>query len=98
MALTPVRRALANGVTLVVQENHTTPAVSLVASLAAGGYDDRQGLEGTSALVARTLDRGTSRRTADEIADEVDGRGAALGITAGRHHVGLAATCLVEDF
>lgn len=98
MALTPVRRVLDNGATLIVQENHTTPAVSLLAAVASGGYDDASGREGTAALLARTLDRGTSTRTADDIADDLDGRGASLTISAGRHQVGLAATCLVEDF
>lgn len=98
MALTPARRVLDNGATLIVQENHTTPAVSLLAAVAAGGYDDAPGREGTSALLARTLDRGTSTRTADDIADDLDGRGASLAISAGRHQLGLAATCLEEDF
>ncbi|MDH4066066.1 MAG: insulinase family protein, partial [Acidobacteriota bacterium] len=98
MPLTPVRHVLDNGVTLIAQENRATPAVSLLAVMAAGGYDDALGREGTAALVARTLDRGTCARTADEIADDLDGRGAALSISASRHQVGLAATCLADDF
>jgi len=98
MPLTPLRQVLANGVTVVVQENHTTPAVSLLAAQRAGGYDDPDGREGTAALLARVLDRGTATRTADQIADDLDGRGASLTVSAGRHQVGVSATCLVDDF
>ncbi|HQZ38728.1 MAG TPA: pitrilysin family protein [Vicinamibacterales bacterium] len=98
MPLTPIRRSLANGATLIVQENHTSPSVSLLAVVAAGGYDDPADREGTAALVARTIDRGTRTRTADDIADDLDGRGASLSVSAGRHQIGMAATCLVEDF
>lgn len=98
MPLNPLRQVLANGVTVVVQENHTMPAVSLLAAQRAGGYDDPEGREGTAALLARVLDRGTAARTADQIADDLDGRGASLSVSAGRHHVGLSATCLVDDF
>lgn len=98
MGLTPLRRSLENGVTLIVQENSTIPAVSILAGVRAGGFDDEPGKEGTAALVARTLDRGTATRTADEIADDLDGRGASLSVGAGRHTTTISATCLVEDF
>ena len=48
------------------------------------------GAEGTAALVARVLDRGTSTRTAADIADDLDGRGASLSIVAGRQQVSSA--------
>jgi zinc protease len=95
MPLTPLRTVLANGVTVIVQENHPMPAVSLVAAQRAGGYDDPDGREGTAALLARVLDRGTMTRTADQIADDLDGRGASLSVSAGRHQVGVSATCFV---
>jgi zinc protease len=98
MPLTPLREVLANGVTVIAQENHTVPAVSLLAVLRAGGYDDPDEREGTAALLARVLDRGTTMRTADQIADDLDGRGASLSVSAGRHQVGVSATCLVDDF
>ena len=97
MALNPVRQTLDNGIVVIAEENHTTPAVSLIAVVRAGGYDDPPGKEGTAALVARVLDRGTTTRTADQIADDLDGRGASLSVSAGRHQIGVAAACLVED-
>jgi zinc protease len=97
MPLNPVRQTLENGVVVIAEENHTTPAVALIAMVRAGGYDDPQGKDGTAALVARVLDRGTATRSADVIADDLDGRGASLSASAGRHQIGVAAACLVED-
>ena len=98
MPLTPVRQTLPNGVIVIAQENHTTSAVSLVAAMYAGGYDDAANREGTAALVARVLDRGTASRTADQIADDLDGRGASVTVSAGRHQIAVSATCLADDF
>ena len=97
MPLNPVRVALENGVVVIAQENHLTPAISLLATIRAGGYDDPPGREGTAALMARVLDRGTANRSADVIADDLDGRGASLSVSAGRHQVAVSAACLVED-
>ena len=98
MPLNPVRQVLNNGAVVIAEENHTTPAVSLLAVIRAGGYDDPAGKEGTAALVARVLDRGTASRSAGVIADDLDGRGASLSVSAGRHQIGVAAACLVEDY
>ncbi len=97
MALNPTRVVLSNGVTVLAKANHTTPAVSILVGVQAGGYDDPAGREGTAALVARVLDRGTETRPADVIADTLDGRGASLSVSAGRHQIALSATCLAED-
>lgn len=98
MPLSPARQRLANGVTVIAKETKTTPSVTILAGMRAGALLDPIGAEGTAALVARVLDRGTSARTAAEIADDLDGRGASLSIIAGRHQVSVSATCLTEDF
>lgn len=89
---------LDNGVTVLAKSNHTTPAVSTLVGVRTGAYADPPGHEGTAALCARVLDRGTVARSADAIADELDGRGASLSVIAGRHQTALAATCLSDDF
>jgi zinc protease len=98
MPLNPVRQVLDNGAVVIAEENHTTPAVTLLAVIRAGGCDDPEGKDGTAALLARVLDRGTLSRSANVIADDLDGRGASLSVSAGRHQIGVAAACLVEDF
>ena len=98
MALEPVRRTLPNEIVVLAKETTTTPAVTILVGLRAGAYYDPDGLEGTAALLARVLDRGTKSRSAADIADELDGRGASLSVIAGRHQLTVSATCLAEDF
>ena len=98
MPLNPLRRTLANDIVVLAKENRTTPAVTLLIGVRAGAYYDVNGSEGTAALVARVLDRGTTSRSASDIADELDNRGAALSVVAGRHQLTVSATCLAEDF
>jgi zinc protease len=98
MALNPTRRVLDNGVTVIAKANHTTPAVSLLIGVRAGAYADPADREGTAALCARVLDRGSVTRPADVIADDLDGRGASLSVVAGRHQMAISATCLSDDF
>jgi len=96
--LNPKRVTLDNGVTVIAKSNHTTPAVSLLIGVRHGAYADPPDRDGTAALCARVLDRGTVMRSADAIADDLDGRGASLSVIAGRHQTALAATCLSDDF
>ena len=98
MPLNPLRQELRNGVVVLAKENCTTPAVTILVGVHAGAYYDPPGLEGTAALVARVLDRGTETYAETEIADELDGRGASLSVMAGRHQLMVSATCLSEDF
>jgi zinc protease len=83
---------------VIAKANHTSPTVSLVVAARAGAFNDPPDRDGTAALCARVLDRGTAKRPADVIADDLDGRGASLSVIAGRHQMALAATCLADDF
>jgi zinc protease len=96
--LNPRRVKLDNGVTVIAKSNHTTPAVSTLVGVRTGAYFDSPDRDGTAALCARVLDRGTVTRSADAIADDLDNRGASLSVAAGRHQMAIAATCLSEDF
>ena len=96
--LNPKRVVLPNNITVIAKANHTSPTVSLLVGVRTGGYADPPDRDGTAALCARVLDRGTSKRSADVIADDLDGRGASLSVIAGRHQMALAATCLADDF
>ena len=98
MALKPTRVVLPNGITVIAKANHTSPTVSLLVGVRTGAYADPPEKDGTAALCARVLDRGTAKRTAEAIADDLDGRGASLSVIAGRHQMALAATCLSDDF
>jgi zinc protease len=49
-------------------------------------------------LLSKLIDRGTERRSADDIAEALDSRGISLGVTVTRHLFSFICTCLAEDF
>jgi zinc protease len=97
VGLTPTREVLPNGVTVIVKESRTTPAVTIHACVPAGSALDPAHLGGLAHFAARTIDRGTASRTAAQIADAFDSRGASLAVSVNRHSLWLVCTCLVED-
>jgi zinc protease len=96
--LAPVRRVLDSGAVVVVQETSMTPAVTISATVKAGGVHEPADLPGLAYFTGRVLDRGTERRSGDAIADELDDRGVTLRVAASRHSTILTCTCLAEDF
>lgn len=96
--LSPVRHTLSNGSTVVVQESSATPAVSINATFLAGSFCDPDGLPGVAYLTARVVDRGTTHKSADAVAEELDKRGVALRVGTTRHRMIFSSTCLAEDF
>lgn len=96
--LTPVRQPLDSGAVVIVQETSATPAVALNATFLAGTIDEREDLCGLGYLMGRVIDRGTERRSADVIAEELDERGVTLHVATTRHTTTISCTCLAEDF
>ena len=92
-----VRRELPNGMVALVRENFTSPAVVVSGYLPAGSLaepDDKAGLAGFTAAL---LTRGTERRSFEEINETVEGVGASIGVSAGRHMAGFSSKSLAED-
>ena len=98
MPLNPIRTALPNGATLLTKQTKTTPAVSISLCLRAGSIADPPGQPGTTWLLSRVIDRGTTTRSAADIAEALDSRGITLTILVTRHLFALTCTCLAEDF
>jgi zinc protease len=96
--LSPVRAALDNGAVVLVPQTAIAPAVTINAAFRAGGVYESAGHPGLAFLTGRLVDRGTERRTADVIAEELDDLGVALRVTGSRHLLTLSCTCLAEDF
>ena len=95
--LAPVRSVLDNGVRVIAKHAGATPAVTLHAAFDAGTVFDPPSEPGIAHFVSRTIDRGTLRHPAEEIAERLENRGVALAITVNRHMLSLVCTCLVED-
>jgi zinc protease len=97
-ALDPVRQVLDNGLVVMVRQARTTPAVTIQAAIRAGSLYDPDDQLGLAHFLSRTIDRGTSRRSADQIAEELDSRGVSWSIGTTRHQLTISCTCLSEDF
>ena len=62
-------RTLANGVRVVVLEDHTSPVVSVVTIADVSSALDPAGKTGLGAITSAMLDEGTTTRTADQLAE-----------------------------
>jgi zinc protease len=96
--LSPTRAMLDNGVVVLAKETKTTPAVAINLAVRAGSACDPSDAPGTTWLLSRVIDRGTARRSADDIADVLDSRGISVSVTVTRHLFTIACICLAEDF
>ncbi|MGE5361169.1 MAG: M16 family metallopeptidase [Bacteroidales bacterium] len=96
--LAPSREVLSNGAIVIAKETHTTPAVTISATFPAGSIFDPPDRGGLSHFLSRIIDRGTVNRSAEEIAELMDGRGVSLTVIVTRHLLTLTCTCLTEDF
>jgi len=96
--LAPARVRLPNGATIVAKETRKTPAVAINIAIRAGSICDPSDALGATYVLSRVIDRGTSTRSAESIAEDLDGRGVSLTISVTRHLFSLVCTCLAEDF
>src|SRR6185503_2734635 len=76
-------RTLANGMRVLAILHHEQPVVTMRLLIGAGAAEDPQGKAGLANLLGNLLDQGTSTRTAQEIADQIDTIGGALGTGSG---------------
>lgn len=96
--LSPVRAVLDSGAVVLAQETSMTAAVTINATVMAGGAYEPATQPGLAYLMGRVLDRGTIRRSAAAIAEDLDDRGVALRVATARHPMTVTCTCLAEDF
>jgi zinc protease len=89
---------LPNGMTVLAKETRTAAAVTIYAGFHAGAVYDPPDHVGLAHFVSKTIDRGTTSRAAEQIAEELDSRGVSLSVAINRHVMWLVCTCLAEDF
>jgi zinc protease len=85
---------LANGMRLILVENHAQPVLSLALTIPAGGVYDPPGKEGLASMVAQLLTKGAGSRSAEEIAATIEGVGGTLNASAGRDFLTIDADVL----
>ena len=96
--LVPARSTLPNGAALLIKRTRTTPAVTINIAIRAGSVCDPVDAPGAMYLLSKIIDRGTATKSADDIAEALDGRGISLGVTVTRHLFSFLCTCLADDF
>lgn len=77
-------KVLSNGLRLILLENHDVPSVTFSARVDAGSYQDTDANSGLANLTARMLDEGTTKHTDRQVAEALEGVGAAFSASAGR--------------
>ncbi|HVF09341.1 MAG TPA: pitrilysin family protein [Abditibacteriaceae bacterium] len=97
-ATAPKLMKLANGVRLIVRENHALPTVSIVAMGLGGTRLEPPNRDGVANLTAEMLTRGTPQRTAEQIAALVGSLGGSLDGFSGYNSWGVQSQWLAQDW
>lgn len=88
---------LSNGLRLLVREDRRLPLVAITASFRGGLLSETPATSGLTSLLSRTIVKGTKRRTADEIASEIESVGGAIGSEAGNNSIGVSVSVMEPD-
>jgi zinc protease len=91
-------RTLPNGMQVVAVLHHEQPAVSIRLLVRAGSAQDPKGKGGVATLTASLLDQGTTTRSAQQIADQIDFIGGDLGTGAGTDLSFVNAVVMKDSF
>ncbi|HEY2084187.1 MAG TPA: pitrilysin family protein [Verrucomicrobiae bacterium] len=95
----PIRKfELPNGLRLLVKENHRLPFVEFRATFQGGVLVENVKNNGVTQLMAKTLIKGTTRRSAEDIAREIESVGGSLDTYGGNQSFGANAEVLSTDF
>ena len=94
----PVRTVLPNGMTLIVQENHSNPTIAITGLVRAGSAFEPDGQYNVSDLTAQMLSRGTTSKTALQLALDLESVSASVGFSAGEEATSMGGGCQSKDF
>ena len=95
----PVQKfELANGLRLLVKEDHRLPFVELRAVFEGGVLAETLGNNGITQLMGKLLLKGTQRRSAEDIAKEIESVGGSMDSYGGNNSFGVNAEVLSSDF
>jgi zinc protease len=91
------RFELANGLVVLLSENHSIPSVSINAIVRAGSRFETDEKAGLASLVGALLDAGTATRTSKDIAETIEAAGGRLGTFGDYQSSGVVVTLLSKD-
>ena len=88
---------LVNGLRLLVREDPRLPLVSMVACFKAGILAETAETNGINRLFSRVLLKGTSTRSDEEIADQIESIGGGIGAESGNNSFGVSVKVMQPD-
>lgn len=92
------RAELANGIVVLVKENHTNASISLRGRLRAGAIYETDATAGLAEFTASALQRGTKKYTFQKLNELYDNAGMSFGVSAGTETGSFGGKSLSEDF
>jgi len=95
--IAPTKFVSANGITVLVLEQHFLPIVEIHALIKTGSAQDPPDKAGLANLVASLLDEGTTTRTSKQQAEQIDFVGGALEAKASEDFTTASARVLKKD-
>ena len=94
----PTRVVLPNGLAVVVRENPAAPVVALTLLVPGGSVQEPPALNGVTALLGRTLVKGTRHRDALALARAAEDSGGALGTATDQEYAEVRAHGLARHW
>ncbi len=91
-------QTLSNGMQVITVPHHEQPAVTMRLLIRAGGANDPDKKRGVSLLLSTLLDQGTTTRSSQQIADQIDSIGGVLGTGSGDDFTSLSAIVMKDSF
>ena len=91
-------KTLPNGMQIITVLQHEQPAVTMRLLVRAGGANDPDKKRGVSYLVSNLLDQGTTTRTSQQIADQIDSIGGVLSTGSGDDFTSISAIVMKDSF
>lgn len=92
-----VDSVLTNGLRVIVVQNAKQPVLSLTLAMPAGAVNDPAGKSGVASMAATLLTKGAGERTADELAETIEGVGGSLFSGAGADFLSINTAVLNGD-
>jgi zinc protease len=91
------RFELSNGLRLLVREDPRLPLVSVATAFQAGLLAETAENNGITRLLARVMHKGTAKRTAEQISDEIESMGGGISTDAGNNSLSAFIRVLRPD-
>ena len=92
------REVLNNGLVVLLMEQHRLPIVSIQISFKGGSANDPVNKEGIANLMSNLLKSGTAKRSAKQIAEEIDFVGGKLEFSTKKENINLSFEVMKKDF